>query len=110
MTTTDQIGTVEIAGKRVPQLGFRTMRLTGRSIWGRPTDRNECIAVLSRAVKLGVQYIDTATPTAPNIAEDSVRSALHPNDVVTSLVGEPQRTAISLPRPDGLQHPGDPHT
>ena len=84
MTTIDQVGTFDIAGKRVSRLGFGTMRLTGRGIWGEPADRDECVAVLRRAVELGVQFIDTADSYGPNVAEDIIHAALHPypDDVV----------------------------
>ena len=78
MSTTQQAGTVEIAGKHVSRLGFGTMRLTGRGIWGEPADRDECVAVLRRAVELGVQFIDTADSYGPDVAETIIREALHP--------------------------------
>lgn len=78
MTKIDRAGTCEIAGKRVSRLGFGTMRLTGRGIWGEPADRDECVAVLRRAVELGVQFIDTADSYGPNVAEEIIRVALHP--------------------------------
>ena len=78
MTTTEAAGTLEIAGKPVSRLGFGTMRLTGRGIWGEPADRAECVAVLRRAVELGVQFIDTADSYGPHVAEDIIREALHP--------------------------------
>lgn len=83
-TLTELTGVFEIAGKRVSRLGFGTMRLTGRGIWGEPADRDECIAVLRRAVELGVQFIDTADSYGPHVAEEIVREALHPypDDVV----------------------------
>ena len=84
MTTTEAAGTFEIAGKNVSRLGFGTMRLTGRGIWGQPADRAECVAVLRRAVELGVQFIDTADSYGPGVAEDIIREALHPypDDIV----------------------------
>ena len=84
MSTIEQVGTFDIAGKRVSRLGFGTMRLTGRGIWGEPADRDECVAVLRRAVELGVQFIDTADSYGPNVAEDIIHAALHPypDDVV----------------------------
>ena len=78
MSTTEEIGTFQIAGKHVSRLGFGTMRLTGRGIWGEPADRDECVAVLQRAVELGVQFIDTADSYGPGVAEDIIREALHP--------------------------------
>ena len=34
----------------VTRLGFGSMRLTGKGIWGPPTDREEAIAVLRRVI------------------------------------------------------------
>jgi len=60
------------------------MRLTGRGILGEPTDRDECLAVVRRAVELGVQFIDTADYYGPFVAEQIIRDAVHPDreDVV----------------------------
>jgi pyridoxine 4-dehydrogenase len=44
----------------VHRLGFGAMRLTGEGIWGRPKDRQAALAVLRRAVELGINFIDTA--------------------------------------------------
>lgn len=71
-------GTFEIAGKQVHRLGFGAMRLTGEGIWGPPADRKECIAVLRRAVELGVELIDTADSYGPYVSEELIREALHP--------------------------------
>jgi len=54
------------------------MRLTGKGVWGPPTDRDECVRVLRRAVELGVNFIDTADSYGPYISEDIIREALHP--------------------------------
>ena len=62
----------------VHRLGFGAMRLTGRGIWGEPTDRAECLRVLRRAVDLGVDFIDTADSYGPYVSEDLIREALHP--------------------------------
>ena len=71
-------GTFEIAGTRVHRLGYGAMRLTGRGIWGEPTDRDEAKAVLRRAVGLGVDFIDTADSYGPYVSEELIREALHP--------------------------------
>lgn len=78
MTATVHRDTFEIAGKTVSRLGFGTMRFTGRGIWGEPADRAECIAVMRRAVELGVQFIDTANSYGPYVAEEIIREALYP--------------------------------
>jgi aryl-alcohol dehydrogenase-like predicted oxidoreductase len=54
------------------------MRITGRGVWGPPTDENEAIAVLRRAVDLGVNFIDTADSYGPDISETLIAKALHP--------------------------------
>jgi pyridoxine 4-dehydrogenase len=71
-------GTFDIAGKTVSRLGFGAMRLTGQGIWGEPDDREHCIAVVRRAVELGVQLIDTANSYGPYVSEEIIREALHP--------------------------------
>jgi pyridoxine 4-dehydrogenase len=62
----------------VNRLGFGTMRLTGPGIWGEPANRAEAIAVLRRAVELGINLIDTANSYGPYVAEELIREALHP--------------------------------
>jgi aryl-alcohol dehydrogenase-like predicted oxidoreductase len=71
-------GTFEIAGRTVNRLGFGAMRITGPGIWGEPTDRDEALAVLRRAVELGVNFIDTADSYGPGISEEIIAEALHP--------------------------------
>ena len=44
----------------VDRMGYGAMRITGKGIWGPPTDKGEAIRVLKRAVELGVNFIDTA--------------------------------------------------
>jgi aryl-alcohol dehydrogenase-like predicted oxidoreductase len=59
-------GTFAIGGDlQVHRLGFGSMQLTGRGVWGEPTDHREAIAVLRRAVELGVNLIDTADAYGP---------------------------------------------
>lgn len=62
----------------VNRLGFGTMRLTGRGVWGEPANRTEALAVLRRAVELGINLIDTADAYGPNVAEELIAEALHP--------------------------------
>jgi pyridoxine 4-dehydrogenase len=62
----------------VNRLGFGAMRLTGEGIWGPPMDRAGALAVLRRAVALGVQFIDTADSYGPNVSEELIAEALFP--------------------------------
>jgi pyridoxine 4-dehydrogenase len=73
----------------VRRLGFGTMRLTGKGIWGEPQDRDEAIRVLRRAIELGVNFIDTADSYGPEVAERLIAEALHPypSDLVVATKG-----------------------
>jgi len=72
-------GTFAIGGDLpVHRLGFGAMRLTGPGVWGEPADRTEAIAVLRRAIELGINLIDTADSYGPYVSEELIREALHP--------------------------------
>src|SRR4029077_19570273 len=62
----------------VNRLGFGAMRVTGEGIWGWPTDRQNALKVLRRAVELGVNLIDTADAYGPDTSELLIAEALHP--------------------------------
>ena len=72
----------------VRRLGFGAMRITGAGIWGDPPDHDTAIAVLRRAVELGVDFIDTADAYGPDVSENLIREALHPyDDVIIATKG-----------------------
>jgi pyridoxine 4-dehydrogenase len=72
-------GTFAIGGElEVVRMGFGAMRITGEGIWGPPNDHDEAIAVLRRAVELGVNLIDTADSYGPGVSEELIAQALHP--------------------------------
>jgi pyridoxine 4-dehydrogenase len=78
-TITDETaGTITIGDRTVRRLGFGAMRITGPGIWGPPDDHDEAIAVLKRAVELGVNLIDTADSYGPDVSEELIAEALHP--------------------------------
>ncbi len=62
----------------VHRLGFGAMRVVGEGVWGEPADRDAALAVLRRAVELGVDFIDTADSYGPNVSEELIAEALHP--------------------------------
>ena len=68
----------ELAGRTVNRIGFGAMQLPGPHVWGPPKDRDAAIAVLRRAVELGVNHIDTAQFYGPDVSNELIRSALHP--------------------------------
>jgi aryl-alcohol dehydrogenase-like predicted oxidoreductase len=71
-------GEFTIGDKRVHRLGFGAMQITGAGVWGPPEDREGALAVLRRAVELGVDFIDTADSYGPTISEELIAEALHP--------------------------------
>jgi pyridoxine 4-dehydrogenase len=72
-------GVVDLGGElTVQRLGFGAMRLTGEGIWGPPQDRKAALAVLRRAVELGVDFIDTADSYGPYVSEELIAEALFP--------------------------------
>lgn len=78
MTATFAIG----GSLTVNRLGFGAMRVTGDGIWGPPADHDNAIAVLRRAVELGVDFIDTADSYGPDVSEELIAEALTPFDNV----------------------------
>jgi aryl-alcohol dehydrogenase-like predicted oxidoreductase len=77
--TDDTAGTLTLGGDlTVRRLGFGTMRLTGKGIWGEPPDHDEAIRVLRRAVELGVNLVDTADSYGPEVSERLIAEALYP--------------------------------
>jgi aryl-alcohol dehydrogenase-like predicted oxidoreductase len=83
-------GTITLGNElTVNRLGFGAMRLTGEGIWGPPKDRAVAVAVLRRAVELGVNFIDTADSYGPNVSEELIAEALapYPNDLVIGTKG-----------------------
>jgi pyridoxine 4-dehydrogenase len=71
-------GTFLVGDISVHRLGFGAMQLTGDGVWGEPPDHSEAIAVLRRAVELGINLIDTADSYGPAISERLIAEALHP--------------------------------
>lgn len=71
--------TFDIGGElTVHRLGYGAMQVTGDGVWGPPEDPDNAVAVLRRAVELGVDLIDTADSYGPAVSEDLIRTALHP--------------------------------
>ena len=104
MTITDEnAGTIQIGERKVRRLGFGAMRITGPGIWGPPADHDAAIAVLRRAVELGVNLIDTADSYGPNVSEELIAEALHPypDDLLIATKGGLTRTGPGRWPPDG---------
>lgn len=72
----------------VHRVGFGAMQLPGPGVFGPPRDHDEAIAVLRRAVELGVDHIDTAQYYGPVVANELIREALHPYPAELALVSK----------------------
>src|SRR5512135_1565007 len=62
----------------VHRLGYGAIHLTGPGYWGPPSDPDNAIRLLRRAVDLGVDFIGTADSYGPDANEQIIRRALHP--------------------------------
>ncbi|GAA1213981.1 oxidoreductase [Prauserella alba] len=109
-TTADAAGTWRLGDRTINRLGFGAMRLTGMPWDEKPRDRDDAVAVLRRAVELGVNHIDTAAFyfTATRSANELISTALQPYSddlVLTTKVG-PARTRdgeFEFARPEQLR-------
>lgn len=72
----------------VSRVGFGAMQLPGPGVFGPPRDRDEALAVLRRAVELGVDHIDTAQYYGPGVANELIREALFPYPGTLALVSK----------------------
>jgi aryl-alcohol dehydrogenase-like predicted oxidoreductase len=68
-------GAGRLASYPVARLGFGTMQLPGPGVWGPPRDRDTALAVLRRAVELGVNHIDTAQFYGNGVSNELIRAA-----------------------------------
>ncbi|MDT5370352.1 MAG: pyridoxine 4-dehydrogenase [Mycobacterium sp.] len=72
----------------VYRIGFGAMQLPGPGVFGPPRDHDQAIAVLRRAVELGVDHIDTAQFYGPDVANELIREALAPYPDTLALVSK----------------------
>ena len=112
-TTAAASGTWRLGELSVHRLGFGAMRLTGTAAFhgGTPRDRATSIAVLRRAVELGVNHVDTAAFyfSALRSANEIIGAALAPfgDEVLVATKVGPRRDRAGAwsdaARPDELR-------
>ncbi|MFI7278889.1 oxidoreductase [Micromonospora chersina] len=103
-------GTWQLGDRTVNRIGFGAMRLTANAD-GSPSDRDRAVAVLRRAVELGVNHIDTAAFYFSPLrsANELINRALspYPEDlVIATKVGpgkDPSGQWLPMARPDQLR-------
>ncbi len=93
----------------VSRLGYGTMRLTGPDIWGEPADRPQALAILSKAVESGVNFLDTADYYGQDVTNRLIAEALHPYPtdlVICTKVGatrRPDKSWVPFNTPENLR-------
>ena len=74
----DAAGTATLSGRTVRRIGFGAMQLPGPGVLGPARDRDQALAVLRRAVELGVNHIDTAQYYGPDVANELIHDRAPP--------------------------------
>ncbi len=74
----DRSGQFPLGDRSVHRIGYGAMQLAGPQVMGPPADRDAALAVLRRAVELGVDHIDTSDYYGPHVVNELIREALHP--------------------------------
>src|SRR4051794_40266051 len=88
--TAEKSGQFALGDLTVNRVGYGAMQLAGPHVMGPPEDREGALAVLRRAVELGVDHIDTSDYYGPHVTNEIIREALHPypeNLVIVTKVG-----------------------
>jgi aryl-alcohol dehydrogenase-like predicted oxidoreductase len=101
--------TAKLGNRDVRRIGFGAMQLAGPGVFGPPRDRDAALAVLRRAVELGVDHIDTSQYYGPDVVNALIREALYPYPdglrLVTKVGARRDDQGAWLPalRPDELR-------
>ncbi len=85
-TTADRAGEFPLGDRPVQRMGYGAMQLAGPHVMGPPADRDAALAVLRRAVELGIDHIDTSDYYGPHVTNGVIREALHPYPDQLTLV------------------------
>ena len=102
----EQSGEFKIGGDLpVYRLGFGAMRITGKGIWGAPSNIQESKEVLKKALELGINLIDTADSYGPEVSENLIAETLspYPKGLVIATKG-----GLTRPGPDQWVENGKP--
>jgi aryl-alcohol dehydrogenase-like predicted oxidoreductase len=104
---TTTMDSITIGDLRVARMGFGGMRLCGPRVMGFPQNRENALAVLRRALVLGVTLIDTADAYGPEVNEEQIAEALYPypSDLVIATKGgslRPEGRWVADGRPEHL--------
>src|SRR6476661_2494556 len=84
--TAEKAGRFLLGARDVNRIGYGAMQLAGPHVMGPPADRDAAIAVLRRAVELGVDHLDTSDYYGPYVVNELIREALYPYPENLALV------------------------
>jgi pyridoxine 4-dehydrogenase len=104
MTTENNLGgkfTFAGTSMTVNRMGYGAMQLTGPMVWGEPRDRDEALAVVRKAIALGIDHIDTSDFYGPHVANQIIKEAIHPYPpglVIVTKLGAKRAADKSWPR------------
>ncbi len=65
--TAERSGQFPLGDRSVNRIGYGAMELAGPNVTGPPADRDAAVAVLRRAVELGIDHIDTSGHYGPHV-------------------------------------------
>jgi aryl-alcohol dehydrogenase-like predicted oxidoreductase len=77
-STTLPGGTWSLGDLTVTRFGYGAMQLAGPGVMGPPADHAGALAVLRKAVDLGITHLDTSGSYGPLVTNQLIREALHP--------------------------------
>ncbi len=77
-----------LGSSSVSRVGFGAMQLAGPGVFGPPRDHDQAVAVVRRAVELGVDHIDTSQYYGPDVVNELIREALHPYPDALAIVSK----------------------
>src|SRR5918912_2818839 len=98
--TAEKSGQFALGDRTVHRIGYGAMQLAGPGVMGPPEDRDGAVAVLRRAVELGVDHLDTSDYYGPYVVNELIRKALRPYPDGLTIV-----TKVGARRtPDGHWH------
>ena len=79
-------GSWTLGSLEVSRFGYGAMQLAGPGVMGPPPDREGALAVLRKAVDMGITHIDTSEAYGPHVTNALIREALHPYPETLRLV------------------------
>ncbi|MCD2256293.1 aldo/keto reductase [Lactobacillus sp. CC-MHH1034] len=99
-------GTLSLGDRTFNRLGYGTMQLPGKGVWGPSENPENAVKVLQSAVELGINFIDTADAYGPFFANLLMKKAYAPyqgvySDLFISTKVGQTRQGPNLWTPDG---------